>query len=127
MLERDGVLKTWSIPAAFKPNTRIVKAKMLPDHRLLYLAYEGKLSRGRGSVKIWDRGNYKVWFWDKHVVCVNLNGGKLKGRYLLIRADKIWLLIRRSPAVWRDDSKSPLPLPLLPLTLLPLPRYIPRN
>src|SRR5262245_53608703 len=67
MLEREGVLLTWSLPAlpavwggeagvAFEQ----IDATRLADHRLAYLDYEGPISGERGSVTRVDRGEYDV-------------------------------------------------------------------
>ena len=35
-------------------------AEALPDHRLIYLEYEGPISGDRGTVVAWDRGEYRL-------------------------------------------------------------------
>jgi hypothetical protein len=58
MLERDGVLKTWTIHAL--DFTRPQKAVRNFDHRIAYLDYEGEISGGRGAVKRVRGGEYTV-------------------------------------------------------------------
>ena len=58
MLEMDGILKTWRLPAP--PPDRPASALAIGDHRLAYLEYEGPVSGARGHVKRWDRGTYDV-------------------------------------------------------------------
>ncbi len=73
-------------------------ALLLPDHRRIYLDYEGKISRGRGSVKIVDQGNYAVKYRIKEFWVVVFNGKRLKGRYLFLMMSrakpKDWLILR---------------------------------
>ena len=57
MLEFDGTLLTWRLPANVKP-TRWVNSERLPDHRLAYLDYEGPVSKGRGTVRRITGGHY---------------------------------------------------------------------
>ncbi|MDO4550745.1 MAG: hypothetical protein Q4C96_05790 [Planctomycetia bacterium] len=40
-----------------------------PDHRNIYLTYEGEISGGRGTVRRWDSGTYTIiaqneFFWE---------------------------------------------------------------
>ena len=58
MLEKDGTLRTWKIsqePAADQQ----LSATLLPDHRLVYLQYEGPISGDRGHVNQWDYGTFQ--------------------------------------------------------------------
>ena len=57
MLEAGDVLQTWRLaqpPESSSP----IEATQLPDHRLLYLDYEGPVSGDRGRVSRWDAGRY---------------------------------------------------------------------
>ena len=71
MLERDGVLLTWSLealPRAWggdgasptQEDDSPLAATRLADHRIAYLDYEGPISGDRGSVTRVDRGEYEV-------------------------------------------------------------------
>lgn len=84
MLEKDDKLLTWSTPniLSLLKNGKITQAKKLSEHRLLYLDYEGKISRGRGKVKIWDNGIYTAK-QNYNYFIINLNGCRLKGWYYL--------------------------------------------
>lgn len=57
MLERDGTLETWALPAPPTPDST-QSGQRLPDHRIHYLDYEGPISGNRGTVKRWDWGTY---------------------------------------------------------------------
>ncbi|MBL4845921.1 MAG: hypothetical protein JKY65_10365 [Planctomycetes bacterium] len=54
-LEEDDVLVTFQLDQP-PSETSEVRGRRSFDHRPLYLDYEGELSRGRGSVRAWDRG-----------------------------------------------------------------------
>jgi hypothetical protein len=59
MLEADGVLHTWRLAQPPLPSSSAIEAMRLPDHRMLYLEYEGPVSGDRGVVKRWDAGVFK--------------------------------------------------------------------
>ncbi len=59
MLEQGRALQTWALASAPKRGRR-VNARSLPDHRLMYLDYEGPISGDRGYVTRWDCGTYVV-------------------------------------------------------------------
>lgn len=87
MLEYSGVLKTWSFTKALKEyKTKLViqKIRALPDHRLKYLNYEGKISKGRGWVKMWDNGYYHKVLWHKNWKVFLMQGQKIKGRLIIL-------------------------------------------
>ena len=82
MLEANGVLRTWRLPAV--PAAGEMIAEQIADHRLAYLDYEGPVSGARGTVKRWDHGTYRlesagidaldlVIFGDRLRACVNMN------------------------------------------------------
>lgn len=98
MLERGKKLAAWSLaklPLGNKP--LITTARPLPGHRRIYLNYEGKISRGRGSVKIWDKGTYQTKAWQKRLIIIILRGKKIRGGILLLRSFRSgqrWFLIK---------------------------------
>lgn len=98
MLEKGGKLLTWSIPniLSLLKNSKITQAKKLSEHRLLYLDYEGKISRGRGKVEIWDSGTYQAKQYCDGFILINLEGKRLKGLYYLFsdleQQDSWWIL-----------------------------------
>ena len=83
MLERGDSLRTWSTPRP--PGEGESEARALPDHRTIYLEYEGEISGGRGRVRIWDRGEYRTEAWDDDRVSVILAGERLQGGLSLTR------------------------------------------
>ena len=79
MLELGDVLRTWRLETPPEPG-RTVGAEPLPDHRLLYLDYEGPISGDRCSVRRWDAGTYTGDASGSNHVCVELHGERLCGR-----------------------------------------------
>ena len=62
MLEENGALLTWRLPADLQPvpgETLRLQARPLPEHRLHYLTYEGPVSGNRGSVRQRDAGEFE--------------------------------------------------------------------
>jgi hypothetical protein len=78
MLEAGDALRTWAID---RPVTAGVDlpARALPDHRPIYLDYEGPISGDRGTVRRIDRGTYTAEVWEPDCVRVRLEGDQLVG------------------------------------------------
>ena len=83
MLEADGVLKTWRLPAPPPDEPRFAVA--IGDHRLKYLDYEGPVSGERGSVTRWDRGSYRALAAMSDTWIVRLHGERWRGLVLIER------------------------------------------
>ena len=101
-LELDGVLKSWALPKQ-PPKRKNLKrlAVQVEDHSLEYGKFEGEITEGygKGTVKIWDKGIYKLIKKDKSKIEFELKGKKLTGTYVLVNAklggkDKNWLFFR---------------------------------
>lgn len=101
-LEREGVLKSWALPKV-PPKKKGLKrlAIQVEDHALSYANFEGEIKEGygKGTVKIWDKGTYKLEEANPSKIVFELNGKKLKGRYALIRTklggnEKNWLFFK---------------------------------
>lgn len=92
MLESGDVLRTWRL-ASDPGQLGAVQATPLPDHRLLYLDYEGPVSNQRGNVQRWDAGLYEVLEESRGSLSLTLNGQKLTGRVMLKTAEDgtVWL------------------------------------
>ena len=87
-LEINGKLKSWAVaksPPAKKGIKRL--AIKVPDHPLSYANCEGEIKEGygKGKVKIWDKGSYKLDGKKPKKIVFELNGKKLKGKYVLIK------------------------------------------
>lgn len=102
MLEREGVLWTWSSDPWLSLGYR-GPAERLPDHRLAYLDYEGPIRGERGDVRRIDRGEYVLTHYTDDEVQARLNGAVWRGELRLTQGenDQRWLLEFVS-----DDSTS---------------------
>lgn len=101
-LERNGVLKSWAVPKGFPESSDEKRlAVETEDHPLEYANFEGTIPAGQygaGTVKIWDKGSYETKVWNENMIEFNLDGKKLKGRFVLVRlkkaGEKNWLLLK---------------------------------
>lgn len=88
-LEKEGVLKSWAIPkgpSEDPSNKRL--AIETEDHPLEYADFEGEIEEGKygaGEVELWDEGTYKEIEWEENKIVVDIDGERLKGKYVLIR------------------------------------------
>jgi bifunctional non-homologous end joining protein LigD len=112
-LEMDGVLKSWAVPKgpSLEPGVRRLAVEV-EDHPLEYASFEGEIPRGEygaGHVKVWDAGVYAspdpLRALARGKLELELSGKRLKGRYVLVRAERDagaskprWFLIRRGDA-----------------------------
>ena len=78
MLEDGEALRTWAIDAPVVIG-RDLPARALPDHRRIYLDYEGDISGDRGRVRRIDEGTYCARLWSAVLVRVRLEGAQLVG------------------------------------------------
>jgi bifunctional non-homologous end joining protein LigD len=105
--EIDGVLVSWAVPRGptLDPDVRRT-AVHVEDHPIEYLDFEGVIPRGEyggGDVIVWDRGTWAPHATDDPAAAVragdfhaDLFGGKLRGRFILIRRDgDQWLLLHK--------------------------------
>lgn len=86
MFERGGVLRTWSVerePSSAGP----IEANDLADHRVDYLDYEGPVSGQRGTVRQWDRGEYRLEEQAPDRWIVVLEGARMTGRMTFERSE----------------------------------------
>lgn len=111
-LEVDGVLKSWAVPKGPSMNHSDKRlAVMVEDHPLEYANFHGEIAEGNygaGSVQIWDSGTWEPAEEFKNAetalangsIEFNLEGKRLKGRFVLIELKKSttkngWLLIKK--------------------------------
>ncbi len=101
-LESGGKLRSWAVPKT-PPQGKGEKrlAIEVADHDLNYAKFQGTIEEGygKGKVKIWDNGNYKLVEKTSRKIVFILQGKKLKGKYALIKTDygkdkKGWLLMK---------------------------------
>ncbi|MBI4653313.1 3'-phosphoesterase [Candidatus Kuenenbacteria bacterium] len=103
-LEMEGALKSWAIPKGIPEKEKIKHlAIQVEDHPIDYINFEGEIPKGNygaGKVEIWDKGTYKIIKEqiDKITgriksIHIELNGKKLKGKYILIYyKENQWLI-----------------------------------
>ncbi len=84
LLEWGEVLRAWALERPPEPGRKIA-ARSLPDHRKLYLDYEGPISRDRGSVRQWDRGTFTLVRSSELALVAELAGRQLAGQVTLTR------------------------------------------
>jgi DNA ligase D-like protein (predicted 3'-phosphoesterase) len=101
-LESGGALKSWAIPK-IPPMRQGIKrlAIQVDDHALSYGNFEGEIKEGygKGFVKIWDKGNYRLEEKTPSKIIFILQGKILKGKYALIKTkfndkENSWLLMK---------------------------------
>lgn len=101
-LESGGFLKSWAVPKA-PPISKGIRrlAIQVEDHLRSYANFEGEIKEGygKGTVKIWDKGNYSLVEKTPTKWVFNLQGRRLKGKYALIKTsmdgkDNTWLLMK---------------------------------
>lgn len=87
----EVVLKSWAIPKNVPQKPKVKRlAVQTEDHPVGYIDFEGYIPEGEygaGTVSIWDSGRWegeKV-DWDKGELVFRLEGGKLKGEYVMIK------------------------------------------
>jgi len=84
LLECGEACRTWRLAAPLDAAATI-PAEALPDHRPLYLDYEGPVSGDRGAVRRRDAGRF-VWLMaTENQVAVLLTGARWSGRVDLRR------------------------------------------
>jgi DNA ligase D-like protein (predicted 3'-phosphoesterase) len=102
-LEFDGVLKSWAIPKV-PPKKKGIKrlAISVEDHPINYAKFEGEIKEGygKGFVKIWDKGNYKLIEKNVGKIEFEIFGKQLRGKYVLVKTnygskpEKSWLFFK---------------------------------
>jgi hypothetical protein len=75
MLERGAALRTWALDGEPQVGQSIA-ATALADHRLAYLDYEGPITGGRGHVRRYDSGEYRVLHEQHDALTVELAGDR---------------------------------------------------
>ena len=102
-LADEGVLKSWAVTKEppVEPGVKRLAIRV-EDHPYDYIDFEGEIPAGQygaGTVEIWDRGTYHPLLEkepdnstaeaiERGALKVELNGGRLKGRFVLYNFDK---------------------------------------
>ena len=82
------LLATWQIhldPAAWKLQFAVIPAIAIPDHRLIYLDFEGQIPGGRGHVTHVDGGVLKLQSVEENFISGYVQGHNLNGLLTLTR------------------------------------------
>ena len=99
-LESGGVLKSWAIPKQPPLGIGLKRlAIQVEDHAKSYANFHGEIKEGygKGTVQIWDKGNYSLESKKPSKIVFNLQGKKMKGKYVLLKTDygkDSWLLMK---------------------------------
>lgn len=90
MFELGLGLRTWRL--AVPPSIgQVITAKALPDHRMMYLDYEGAVSGGRGKVRRWDCGEFEQLPGAADCMALRLDGKRVQGwAYLRVDESGVW-------------------------------------
>jgi bifunctional non-homologous end joining protein LigD len=104
-LERDGVFKSWAVPKGIPEISGVRRlAVQVENHNLEFGDFAGTIPPGQygaGTIKIWDSGSYDLHEWTDDSIAFTLNGGRLNGRYRMIRfrhkGEREWL-------IWREEG-----------------------
>lgn len=100
-LQIGGVLRSWAVPKEPPVDTGVKRlAIQVEDHPLEYGDFEGVIPEGTygaGTVKIFDKGEFKLVEENEKGLTFELRGKKMVGKYSLIRfkGDKQWLFFKR--------------------------------
>jgi hypothetical protein len=98
LLEHGAACRTWRLLTDPGESVREIPAEELPDHRLLYLDYEGPVSGNRGTVSRWDAGIYSWRIDETDVVEVMLSGHRWQGVFRMEQIEQgTWKGFRVSP------------------------------
>ncbi|MCA9075725.1 MAG: hypothetical protein KDA93_11875 [Planctomycetaceae bacterium] len=98
MLESGDVLRTWRLER--EPQSGVdFRATELPDHRRMYLDYEGPVSGDRGTVRRWDAGTYSISGESSNELTIDIAGEHTCGTITLRKTDVAdeWTFVLREP------------------------------
>jgi hypothetical protein len=89
LLEDGDKLRAWRLVA--EPSRGVpIAAEPLPDHRPMYLDYQGPVGGGRGRVVRWDGGRFEWKNKSDVELVVAMAGSRLIGQVSLSRAEERW-------------------------------------
>lgn len=103
-----ALLWTWRITSSPLESTPL-SVERLQDHRRIYLNYSGPIGGNRGTVEIWDRGEFD-WLTDEvpsdfeNSLKIRCKGIRLNGDVALTRTEKshLWTY-QYLPGALRSD------------------------
>lgn len=93
MLEQGGRLLTWQLPKnPLAVHSLPMAARRIPDHRTLYLTYEGSISGDRGFVTRIAMGWVEILEWTGANCRFRTFDSDLAGEFQLQATDDAWTL-----------------------------------
>lgn len=78
MLEQGEMLRTWALERLPSPGESL-NAERLPDHRPVYLDFEGAVAGDRGRVSRVEAGEYEIAEETTAGLTIRIRGAKLRG------------------------------------------------
>ena len=108
-LERDGVLKSWSIPKGMPTDKRHLAIET-PDHKMSWLDFEGEIKEGYGAgdVKLDSKSTFKTISYKPKKWVFYVNSGKYQGKYTLVHwKDDKWLISRNKDQSLAAENTAP--------------------
>jgi hypothetical protein len=90
LLEAGESLCAWRLlsdPNRAASGDGAIDVQPLPDHRRMYLDYEGPVSGGRGKVARWDAGSFDSLDDRPDRIELDLRGTRVAGRFTLSALD----------------------------------------
>lgn len=90
LVQHGEVLRSWRLlesPDRWRSAAETIElsAEAIGDHRLMYLDYEGPVSRERGRVARWDHGQAEWLTESESSIRLRLNGLRLVGELVVDR------------------------------------------
>jgi hypothetical protein len=104
-LESEGTLRTWRLYERPVPNTPI-RAEPAPDHRVLYLTYQGPVSGDRGTVSQWTTGEFEWVTDDATNVIVRTMDSSIDGQFQIQQLTSEWTFYWTPTSVASNTAPS---------------------
>lgn len=96
LLENEASLRSWRLltdPEGLMRGERI-PAEAIPDHRKVYLDYQGPISGDRGSVSQWDAGTFELTAETPTASGLEFAGRCIQGHFKMMCEAGQWSLQR---------------------------------
>lgn len=98
MLQDGELLKTWRLDIGpEKIHNKPVNATKIFDHPLRFLTYQGPVNKGKGTVRIVDKGTYKIVNLTDGNLEISLSGCILTGRFRFDTTDSENMQFKKLP------------------------------
>jgi DNA polymerase Ligase (LigD) len=91
-LEAGNALRSWRIFSPLSPDLPVA-AEPAPDHRPIYLDYEGPVSGGRGIVTRMDAGSFSWEVDSPKLLDLRLIGRRFVGRLVIEQTGSGWTCV----------------------------------